>query len=200
MQRFGFRHADGLFLIYCYTIMTSNALWFRISNRGLIVRRRSSSHKSLELNAVSNLPNHRFWTQSYRMDVKNETNVAQFFNNSLSGDVRIDLSKVQMGIVFSATTKQIIPIHNGKLQVQHTTNAPEYMYQSGAESNDDKLTVKNGVQQPFEGKFDDIFLCAFSPRATHVVIPPNEEERPIDMDRLSALDVALEVTISQVLT
>ena len=34
-------------------------------------------------------------------------------------------------------------------------------------------------------------LCAFSPRAQHVVVAPNEEERPVDQERFAALEAAL---------
>jgi tRNA G18 (ribose-2'-O)-methylase SpoU len=79
-----------------------------------------------------------------------------------------------MGVLFSTLSKNLVPIHDGKLQIQHTTKIPEAIIPATKTKDEDML-----------------YLCAFSPRASHVCISPNEEERPTNMERKVSLDVAL---------
>lgn len=120
------------------------------------------------------LSNHRFWSRTLYLDTN--INMTSFANlqNKLD-DMEYDLKKVEVGIVI-INDQTLVPIQNGKLQLQHTVSL-------------DKTLKTNDV-------FDDnnkvkAFLCAFAPRAESVCISPNEEERPIDLDRLKCLNKAL---------
>ena len=62
----------------------------------------------------------------------------------------------------------LVPLHDGMVQPQHV-----------------KVINHAG------GSNNAATLCAFSPRAQHVVVAPNEEERPVDQERFAALEAAL---------
>jgi tRNA G18 (ribose-2'-O)-methylase SpoU len=89
-------------------------------------------------------------------------------------EIENGLNKVDVGIVI-LDEKTLIPIQSGKLQIQHTVSI------------DGKLNTID----VFTNDKVKAFLCAFSPRAETVCISPNEEERPIDLERLKSLDKAL---------
>jgi len=77
-----------------------------------------------------------------------------------------------MGILFSTQSNTVVPIHEGKLQPQHTAISPF-----------SSLLVNNSS--------DLLYLCAFSPRAGQVSVSPVEEERQLDEERRDALHIAL---------
>ena len=85
------------------------------------------------------------------------------------------MKKVEVGIVI-IDEKTLIPIYSGKLQLQHTVSL------DGKLNTNDIFSDNNKVKA---------FLCACAPRAETVCIAPNEEERPIDLERLKCLDQAL---------
>jgi tRNA G18 (ribose-2'-O)-methylase SpoU len=68
-----------------------------------------------------------------------------------------------------------IPIHSGVLQPQHV-----------AQYNEDKIEIVEKTSKL------NILVCGFSPRAQHICLSPFEEERKVDVDRLAALNSALE--------
>ena len=85
------------------------------------------------------------------------------------------MKKVEVGIAI-IDEKTLIPIQSGKLQLQHTVSLDGNLNTNDAFSNNIKVKA---------------FVCAFAPRAETVCIAPNEEERPIDLERLKCLDQAL---------
>ena len=80
-----------------------------------------------------------------------------------------------MGVVWSSKSNALLPIIEGKVQIQHTTMIPDALRRP-ADTTDEK---------------DHLFLCAFSPRASNVCVAPDEEERPVDLNRKEALETAL---------
>ena len=76
------------------------------------------------------------------------------------------LEKVDTGLII-LQGQTVIPIQNKVLQIQHAT------------------TIKNLKEN------DTAIVCAFAPRASHVFVSPNEEERPVNLSRRSALDESL---------
>ena len=139
----------------------------------------AASKFALNCNSVSGLPNHRFWTHSYRVPQRNSTlienhHIADQLRDANSGDDAVDLSRVEMGILFSTKSNTFVPIHEGKLQHQHTTPIPSHFSSSSSSLNDETL-----------------FLCAFSPRAGQVNVAPIEEERQLDEARRDAINAAL---------
>lgn len=141
----------------------------------------STSKFALNSNSVSGLPNHRFWTHSYKLPAGNSTvtesyHIADQLRDANAADNMVDLSRVEMGILFSTHSNVVVPIHEGKLQEQHTTPIPPSFKSATSSSgfNDNML-----------------YLCAFSPRAGQVSIAPVEEERQLDEARRDAINIAL---------
>ena len=130
----------------------------------------NSARRICMLKSTSNdvniyMSNSRFWLRTERV-MKNETiNLSEESIAALSGD--IDIRGVSYGIAFLSNIQTIVPIHDGKLQLQHASQTPDFM-------NDNTVTV-----------------CAFAPRASHVCISPNEYDRAVDPERLACLDTAL---------
>lgn len=88
----------------------------------------------------------------------------------------LDVSQVEVGIVVAPVndgSHQIIPIHDGLLQNQHTSY--QFLHTSGDES-----TVGDGT----------MVVCGFYPRASHAQ-RSDEDERPLDQERFHALNQAL---------
>lgn len=129
----------------------------------------SSSSKTLPAQYLSN---HRFWSRTHYIDTNNNISFSNI-QHKLE-EIENDFNKVEVGIVI-IDEKTLIPIQSGKLQLQHTVSI------------DGKLNT-NDV---FTNNKVKAFLCAFAPRAETVCISPNEEERPIDLERLKSLDKAL---------
>lgn len=76
-----------------------------------------------------------------------------------------------MGVVIYPYKKLLVPVHDGIVQPQHAILMEDF--------HDDSTK-------------DSLIVCGFSPRANHVTVSPNEEERPTDLIRLAALDLALQ--------
>jgi len=70
------------------------------------------------------------------------------------------------GLLEGESKSLLVPIHDGMLQAQHA-KVVNHNHRSTA------------------------VLCAFSPRAQHVVIAPSEEDRPVDEARFKSLEAAL---------
>jgi tRNA G18 (ribose-2'-O)-methylase SpoU len=83
-----------------------------------------------------------------------------------------------------------VPWHAGQLQRQHAVSLP-----ISTESQMTLVSESAGLQ---------VILCGFSRRAQHVTVSPSEEERPVDPERLAALNQALltltDVTGEQLMT
>ena len=85
-----------------------------------------------------------------------------------------------IGLLYSEESMRMIPIHEGKIQQQHTVDIP---------------TSSNSCATPSS----NLVVCGFRPRATQVQESMNEDgdlsalnsERQIHQDRLQALDKAL---------
>lgn len=133
---------------------------------------------SLKANEASGRENHRFWTQTYRLPARNdsflESNLIaeQLLQANAEHENTFDISRVEMGILFSTQSNTVVPIHEGKLQSQHTAISPF-----------SSLLVNNSSSL--------LYLCAFSPRAGQVSVSPAEEERQLDEERRDALHIAL---------
>lgn len=150
-----------------------------MSSRHFFRRTVTTSRFTLNANSVEGLSNHRFWTRSYKLPQRNGTIIEDNSNPNQrlkdENDDSPDFSRVEMGILFSTVSNTVVPIHDGKLQVQHTTIMPESFRTKNMEKSNDDL----------------LFLCAFSPRAGQVSVAPVEEERQLDIVRRDALDIAL---------
>lgn len=139
-----------------------NMLMFR--HRASLHRRRYSTTL---VNGVANLPNHRFWTHEYTQNTGN--------SSALLIPDDLDLSRVEMGVIWSSKANCLLPIIEGKAQVQHTTPIPQVLRSTNSTSDEP----------------DHLFLCAFSPRASNVCVAPDEEERPVNLVRRDALEEVL---------
>lgn len=160
-------------IIILVTMNRFSLSFHRISRcRGSIPLRKMSSSDSA--GAAS-----RFWSRS--IDLKNQNSIDTKINitetmEKLAVTLREDhpdSKGVTAGIVLlplpglEGENKSIlVPIHDGMIQQQHA-----------------KVVNHSGK--------NNAVLCAFSPRAQHVVVSPNEEERPVDPDRYEALERAL---------
>ena len=131
----------------------------------------SSSSSSTSIKSIANLPNHRFWTHEYTQSSGNAS--------ALLIPDELDLSRVEMGVVWSSKANCLLPVIDGKVQVQHTTPIPEV------------LRTAHNRSSASGDELDHLFLCAFSPRASTVCIAPDEEERPVDLARKDALEEVL---------
>jgi len=109
--------------------------------------------------------NHRFWTRTLNISSISEINT-EILSSELQKD-GTDLSSINFGMAIFPTHNLIIPIHNGMLQTQHATKT--------SSNNDSSNSI----------------ICGFAPRASHVCTSPDENERPIDLNRLKALNDAL---------
>jgi tRNA G18 (ribose-2'-O)-methylase SpoU len=122
-----------------------------------------------------NLGSERFWVHKV-----NSTLISHIeTNNSLTNEhIRevfamdgIDTTRVTSGLLFFTRDDLVVPIHDGVIQPQHTT----YLRQ-----------LKNSDHD------NSCILCAFSPRARQNIIPTIEEDRPINKERLEALNDELQ--------
>ena len=115
-----------------------------------------------------NLPNHRFWTQSISSSTAtSQDKLLPFIAESVEKISSERFIELGMAIVLSEKSVQLVPIHQGKMQSQHSVNVHTH--------------APTG---------QEIVVCGFRPRATH--IPGGvEQERPIDASRLRALNEAL---------
>lgn len=126
-------------------------------------------HLLTPLNGLSE--NLRFWTKRISLDSNITTSM------TLTGNILekmrsegLDVAKIEMGMVIVPSTNEIIPIHDGMLQSQHQ--------QEYSKADDNNL--------------QDVLLCGFSRRASTNAVNPMDEERPINLDRVRALDIALD--------
>jgi hypothetical protein len=69
------------------------------------IRKRFSSSTTTAINSVANLPNHRFWTHEYTQRSGN--------GSTLSIPDELDLSRVEMGVVWSSKANCLLPIIEG---------------------------------------------------------------------------------------
>lgn len=128
------------------------------------------------------LDGNRFWTQTHQLPQRNGT-ISQ--NRDISDQLQIatesnaafDLAQIDMGILFSTQTNVMVPIHGGKLQLQHTSMIPASLRGKNAADSDES---------------DLLLLCAFAPRAGEVSAAPVAEERQLDIERRDAINIALE--------
>jgi 23S rRNA (guanosine2251-2'-O)-methyltransferase len=153
-----------------------------MSRKRLLQRTITTSRFVLNSNSVSGLVNHRFWTRYYKLPERNSTlsevnHISDQLRDASQGDNAIDISRVEMGILFSTQTNVVVPIHEGKLQEQHTTMLPDSLRSSNSNNTFNE---------------DMLFLCAFSPRAGQVTVAPIEEERILNVERRDAINLALE--------
>ena len=94
------------------------------------------------------------------------------------------------------TCNLIVPIHNAVLQTQHAFLSRNGEYLDSKASSPAALSsadVRIPTNPLTSSSPPDIsfMVCGFFPRAQHVIQGPNEYERPVDMERLAALDAAL---------
>jgi hypothetical protein len=100
------------------------------------------------------------------------------------------------------TCSLIVPIHNAVLQTQHAFLSRDGKYLSSRSASPAALSSSD-VRIPVALQTDpasprdiSFLVCGFFPRAQHVIQGPNEYERPVDLERLAALDAALLNTTS----
>lgn len=98
------------------------------------------------------------------------------------------LAIISMGSQFN----QIIPIHNAMIQIQHAFVSKSKNL--NIFDNYIKITSEDTSHEQrstLEITELSVLICGFSPRAQHIINSPNDEERPINLDRLNALNIAL---------
>jgi tRNA G18 (ribose-2'-O)-methylase SpoU len=136
----------------------------RLGHAGLI----SYVHAE-ETSSTGDYYNHRFWSNNIQLQLADNETVDSISLEDLSSEISrtgVDIKGVDVGMV--VTGDRLIPIHNGQLQIQHES-------------------PMDGINSSPAG----LMVCGFSPRASHNVVAPNEEERPLVPERLAALEVAL---------
>lgn len=128
------------------------------------------------------LPRNRFVVNKVSVnsaDVKSMTSLQSVLN----ANEEINFKKIESGIVFIHNDNRIVPVIDGMLQAQH----------SYIDSNTTTTTIaiSSVVDDSIKKVEEEVTVCAFYPRATHVTVIPSDEERPIDAIRLEALNNAL---------
>lgn len=130
--------------------------------------------------------NYRFWSQNLVLEVNNSEsitldNIDKLIQESITRN-GIEFARIENGLVFHKSLGIVIPIHDGIVQTQHITKySDNNKHNSLFEDDEGRPLSQCGPDN------SDIVLYCFSPRAKHVIISPNEEERPTDVDRLNAL-------------
>jgi len=147
--------------IFRYFIVESYKLPFRSNLRTL--------HSLLESIGDIYMSNNRFLMRSHNtisnITIETLDQIARETDTSNE-----EISRIVYGIAIFPVINAVVPIHDGKFQIQHTNVLP---------LNKDP------------SKF---ITCGFAPRASHVTNSPNEKDRPIDSVRLQALHVALKTS------
>lgn len=146
--------------------------------------RRGSLVRSRALSASSSGESSRFWSRQLDLRERQVSESESGAKLNISAKLEQlkavlqedhpDSSGVTNGVVLYPLTglldgeskSLLVPIHDGMLQTQHA-KVVNHNHRSTA------------------------FLCAFSPRAQHVVIAPSEEDRPVDDARFKSLEAAL---------
>jgi 23S rRNA (guanosine2251-2'-O)-methyltransferase len=128
------------------------------------------------------LSNHRFWSETVslkrNLGRSNATGSIMYIIDDMEGVIEQIESlgrRLDVGVVLAPRTGVMIPIHDGKLQKQHLVPIPV------------KMNVDVNLEED-----EDVFVCGFSPRASHVVSSPAEGDRPVDPQRLQALNIAIQ--------
>jgi len=147
----------------------------------------------------------RFWTRTLSLPVLTPPGsdaasvtaaadlqrVAQFIADS--GDAKskgaTDFAPPELGIVLIPRHGLLVPIHEGRLQTQHALVMPQ-------DRDRDQSTASTPTSPAPASSSDapdplSITLCGFAARAQQVSVAPSDEERPVDPERLRALDAAL---------
>ena len=187
----------SLLLTNSSMIIYSRSISHRFQKSTLILPSRCNWKLKLAERSVYT-ENHRFWTNNYSIDLSKEK-IDNSINISCLVDIiaekvnskKIILPNSEMGVIIaditsyhsSHSSQLIIPIHQGITQPQHSIVLNSSM----------KAIINTQLN---DTKLINMLICGFSPRASHVVTPPNEEERPIDEKRLEALNTALLTTTS----
>ena len=118
----------------------------------------------------------RFWSRSIVMKKRTGSESKTEALESIIGTLQDneEAKKVSVGMAIADVNSGegfIIPIHEGKIQHQHILPA--------------KAEGREG------GKGGTILLCGFNPRAQPNQVSPSEQERPVDSERLAALNKEL---------
>ena len=129
----------------------------------------------------------RFWTQFFTVDKDITYSDVQGFVSKVNDERFIHLG---IGLVCSDGGMRMMPIHEGKIQQQHVVDIP----------------IPSSLSSSPPVSTSSLVVCGFRPRATQVQESMNEDddistlnnERPINHERLQALDKAL-ITIDSVL-
>jgi 23S rRNA (guanosine2251-2'-O)-methyltransferase len=125
----------------------------------------------------------RFWSQTLKYDARAiEAHLTKEEKLSmLIKEMQKDTSitKVFTGMAITSVPGDdhegyVLPIHDGQIQKQHIT-----------------ATTMNAVRGNRDGIYIPVHLFSFNPRAQQIETSPAAEERPIDTERLAALNVQL---------
>lgn len=133
--------------------------------------------------------NYRFWTRRIPLTSTIVPSNTDHMDSSAMLDPLVDelqrlileqginVEKLEAGLILVNPLGLVVPIHDGMIQRQHMQYLPAVYTQTQA---GDPIPIDMWAQ-----------FYGFSPRARHVVIAPSEEERPVDVDRLAAVNKAL---------
>lgn len=115
------------------------------------------------------------------------------YPDSGDNELKIFLPKSEIGLIIVPSQRLFIPMHNSMVQNQHAVVLDRDMSMDGLAlpaSVKEQIKANVASSSPDEQHVSAV-ICGFSPRAQHVCVSPNEEERPVDPKRLAALNEAL---------
>lgn len=126
---------------------------------------RSSINRYKATNMIENDNKKRFWLEEFPLNVTVSSKYEPTQILSLIGFNASRINKIETGVILYGGDT-LIPVNDGMVQFQYTTKLPSM-------------------------KEDTAIVCSFAPRASHVIVSPNEEERPLNVTRRDALNDAL---------
>jgi len=159
-----------------------------------VLPRRSLSIESSINGAEAHVTNKRFWTKriGYTTSVVDSLDVAinvvddmlrSCTHSTDSPELKsLATGSAEQGLVIIPRFSFMVPIHGGRLQVQHGTELPMV-----------ERIVDVTVTSPKNADALELIFSGFASRATHVTVQSEEVQRPVNETRLKALDHALEV-------
>lgn len=124
-------------------------------------------------------PNHRFWTQRFPIEpqlLSSPATIVPFVSDTVSKVSSERFIELGIALILDEDRIQLIPIHEGRVQPQHLLSL------GTSSSATVSLTSVAGTE---------LIVCGFRPRASHSSTGPSELERPVDEQRLAALNKAL---------
>jgi 23S rRNA (guanosine2251-2'-O)-methyltransferase len=119
-------------------------------------------------------PNSRFWIKLFDLPkLENESDPASYVDyvKDMLSSKMIEIPKSENAVLFIPKAQLLVPLYNSVLQSQHA--------------------IQLEGMAPNDRNSSKLILCGFFPRAQMINLTPEEAARPIDSQRLKAINFAL---------